>query len=114
MSNTLLKIGPDTKINHISKTFIYGSDRISIPKLTLYERTSIISFRAEQLANLAPTKLSGVPENIQNDTLAIAELEFSQGLISMKIGRPIEKKGKLYYEIIQIGSPEESEVYIFN
>ena len=93
MSNTLLKIGPDTKINHISKTFIYGSDRISIPKFVhSYERTSIISFRAEQLANLAPTKLSGVPENIQNDTLAIAELEFSQGLISMKIGRPIEKK----------------------
>ncbi len=98
-------------IDHISNAFLYGSDRRSIPKLTIYERTSIVGYRAEQIAYGAASFLDGVPESIMNNPIKIAEAELAAGLISVKIARPIEQKGKIKYDIIQIG--RDSEVYIF-
>lgn len=104
-------LGKGKEAEFLTDSFITGADRMSIPKITKFEETSIISFRAEQLSNNVPSYLTEIPEDIRNDMIKIAELEYSEHLINCKILRPIIKDGKQKYEIITIG--KESDVYIF-
>lgn len=106
-----VKINDTKSADFITDSLIFGSDRRSLPKITKFEETSIISFRAEQLSNNAPTYLKELPEDIRNDMIKIAELEYREGLISCKILRPVNLHGKRMYEVINIG--KESDVYIF-
>ena len=62
--------------NHTSQAF-----------LSVYERTKILGFRANQLAQGARSYLKPVPEYITN-TLEIAKLELKQNLLPFIIKRP--------------------------
>jgi len=95
---------------NITEKFIAPQDRNSIGKITKFERTAIEGFRAEQLANCAVSYLTEIPENIINDPLKIAILEFEKGLIPFKILRPKREFGQIVYEQFII-SPV-SELYI--
>jgi DNA-directed RNA polymerase subunit K/omega len=58
------------------------------PFLSVYERTKILGFRANQLAQGARSYLKPVPEYITS-TLEIAKLELKQNLLPFIIKRPI-------------------------
>jgi DNA-directed RNA polymerase I, II, and III subunit RPABC2 len=60
----------------------------SQPFLSVYERTKILGFRANQLAQGARSYLKPVPDHITS-TLEIAKLELSQRLLPFIIKRPI-------------------------
>ncbi len=97
----------------ISERIVSVENRVSISKITKFERASIIGFRAEQLANNARPLLDEIPESIAYDPIKIAEEEFRLGLIKVTIERPIERGGMIYYEHVTIGG-NESELYIYN
>lgn len=58
------------------------------PFLSVYERTKILGFRANQLAQGARSYLKPVPEYITS-TLEIAKLELKQNLLPFIVKRPI-------------------------
>ena len=60
----------------------------SQPFLSVYERTKILGFRANQLAQGARSYLKPVPEYITS-TLDIAKLELNQRLLPFIVKRPI-------------------------
>jgi DNA-directed RNA polymerase subunit K/omega len=60
----------------------------SQPFLSVYERTKILGFRANQLAQGARSYLKPVPDHITS-TLEIARLELNQRLLPFIIKRPI-------------------------
>lgn len=107
----VVQLGNGKEAKFLSDSFITGSDRISVPKITKFEETSAIGFRAEQLSNNARSYLSEIPENIKNNMIKIAELEYEEGLLNFNILRPRLVNGKEKYEVIHIG--KESDVYIF-
>jgi DNA-directed RNA polymerase subunit K/omega len=63
-------------------------NHMSQPFLSVYERTKILGFRANQLAQGARSYLKPVPEYITN-TLEIAKLELNQNLLPFIVKRPI-------------------------
>ena len=60
----------------------------SQPFLSVYERTKILGFRANQLAQGARSYLKPVPDHITS-TLEIAKLELNQRLLPFIVKRPI-------------------------
>ena len=60
----------------------------SQPFLSVYERTKILGFRANQLAQGARSYLKPVPDYITS-TLEIAKLELNQRLLPFIVKRPI-------------------------
>lgn len=60
----------------------------SQPFLSVYERTKILGFRANQLAQGARSYLKPVPDHITS-TLEIAKLELNQRVLPFIIKRPI-------------------------
>ena len=55
-------------------------------KLSLYERTKLLSIRAEQIANGATTTLPSTVD-IPTSAIDIAQMEFDAGLIPLIIRR---------------------------
>jgi DNA-directed RNA polymerase subunit K/omega len=60
----------------------------SQPFLSVYERTKILGFRANQLAQGARSYLKPVPDHVTS-TLEIAKLELNQRVLPFIIKRPI-------------------------
>lgn len=66
----------------------YDALHTSQPFLSVYERTKMLGFRANQLAQGARSYLKPVPEHLTS-TLEIAKLELEQRLLPFIIKRPM-------------------------
>ena len=64
--------------------------------LNLYEKTNLISARAEQISHGASTTLDASMGEIPASSIRIAELEFEAGLIPMDIVRQMPRGGETY------------------
>jgi DNA-directed RNA polymerase subunit K len=73
-----------------------------IKKISKYEVTAIIGFRAQQIAEGAEIYLKSVPEN--SDPIDIAIEEYNQNLIPLMIERPFPSKkiGGCHYETYKL------------
>jgi len=86
------KINPMIPLQQIPPTKdeenIVDPNHTSQPFLSVYERTKLLGFRANQLAQGAKSYLKPVPEYLTS-TLEIAKLELNQRLLPFIIKRPI-------------------------
>jgi|UniRef100_A0A6C0JWW9 DNA-directed RNA polymerase subunit K/omega len=73
----------------------------SQPFLSVYERTKILGFRANQLAQGARSYLKPVPDHITS-TLEIAKLELNQRLLPFIIKRPIPDGSFEYWRLTDL------------
>lgn len=78
------EIGDETKTK-----VLRGDDRITTPRMTVYEYPRVIGMRALQLSKGAACKIDNQIEGDGGDYMAIARKELEQGKIDFIIRRPL-------------------------
>lgn len=66
--------------------WVAPEDRITVPRLTKYERTKVVGVRKEQIARGAPIM---VPVEEGDDLDSVVERELREGVLPLMIKRPL-------------------------
>jgi DNA-directed RNA polymerase subunit K/omega len=90
---------PDDDLSDMAK--LVRGKQTTLPRLTKFEQTAIIGYRAQQLAEGAPPYI--VVEN-HKDAIGIALQEYAEGKIPLMVERPIPacKVGVFTYETYRL------------